>query len=159
MPVKPETRFYRRVNNRLPPEIHYQKIGSASENGTADIWYSGYRSDAWVEYKWEPKLSRGGVDPLKLLRPLQSLWINRRYREGRQVLVIIGTPEGCAILENGAWNARVPVEVFRHSMSDVSAFLSEKLHDASAVLEQGGSGHQSDISNFNDSSPDHGNSV
>lgn len=135
MPQKSETRFYTKVNKPLPVGLHYQKFGAGSMNGTVDHWYSGNKADGWVEYKFLPVLSRDGVDPLKHLSPLQALWVNRRHREGRDVLVIIGSPEGCAILENGAWNARVSVEDFRYSISAVSAFLSERYHDASACTE------------------------
>ena len=136
MAVKPETRFYRRVNLKLTPDLHRQKITSMYGNGTPDFWYSGFKADGWVEYKWEPKLSRNGVDPLKFLSSLQALWINRRRREGRLVFVIIGSPQGCAILKDGSWNMRVPVEEFRYTISDVSDFLTETFHDFSAFSEQ-----------------------
>lgn len=158
MPVKPETRFYRRVNEKLPHEIHRQKISSLYGNGTPDFWYSGAK-DGWVEFKWLIKLSRNGVDPLKLLSPLQALWINRRYREGRLILVIIGSPKGCSILENGAWNARVAVEDFRYSISEVSAVLTETFNVPSEISEQSGSGNKSDVSHPHDIPADCRNDV
>lgn len=159
MPVKPETRFYRRVNEKLPREIHRQKISSLYGNGTPDFWYSGDKGDAWVEYKWEPKLSRNGVDPTKLLTPLQRKWINDRLREGRSVLVIIGSPQGCAVLQNGAWNNRVPVEYFRYTITDLSVVLIRILHDLSAVLKQGGICYESNVSNPHNDAADSGSSV
>jgi hypothetical protein len=133
MPTKPETLFYRRVNKPLPHDLHFQKIGAASENGTADFWYSGNKADGWIEFKWEPRIPAIGVDPLKLLSALQALWINRRYKEGRYVAVIIGTPAGCVVLENGAWNNRVSAEQFVLTSSEVSDFLSGKFYDAHNV--------------------------
>lgn len=134
MPVKPETRFYRRVNEKLIKDVHRQKVSSLYGNGTPDFWYSGFKADAWVEYKWLAKLSRNGVDPVKLLSPLQRHWLNKRHEERRLILVIIGSPQGCAILENGEWNERVPVEEFRYTTSDLTDYLIERLHDSAAVL-------------------------
>jgi len=150
MPVKPETRFYSKVNAKLHPDVHRQKITSIYGNGTPDFWYSGTKADGWVEYKWVSSLSRNGVDPLKLLSPLQALWINRRCSEGRLVLVVIGSSEGCAILESGAWNVRVEKQTFSHSISAVSAILTGKFHDPSAVSESSGSGNESDVQNSDD---------
>ena len=158
MPVKPETRFYRRVNNHVPHEIYRQKISALYSNGTPDFWYSGLK-DGWVEFKWQPKLSRNGVDPLKLLSPLQALWINRRFCEGRLVLVVIGTPVGCVILENGAWNRRVAAEEFCYSVSAVSAVLTEKFHVPSEILEQGSGSYKSDVQNPHDIATDSGHDV
>lgn len=146
MPVKPESRFYRRVNEGVTREIYRQKVGSLYTNGTPDFWYSGLKGDGWVEFKWLNKLSRNGIDPTKLLSPLQLLWINSRYCEGRCVMVIVGSPQGCAIIEDRAWNARVPALAFRYSISDVSAVLTRKFHDVSEVSRQSGTGNESDLS-------------
>ena len=159
MPVKPETRFYRRVNNFVPPEIHRQKISSLYANGTADFWYSGFKADGWVEYKWIPTLSRNGVDPLKLLSSLQALWINRRYREGRYVFVVVGSPQGCAILLHGAWNNRVLVEDFRFTISEVSDFVTGAFYDVSEVLKQSSTGYKFDIQNSHDVLIDRGHRI
>ena len=159
MPVKPETKFYRRVNEKLPPEVHRQKITSLYGNGTPDFWYSGSKGDAWVEYKWEPKLSRNGVDPVKLLSALQRKWLNDRHREGRSVLLVIGSPQGCAVLSNGAWNERVPVEEFRYAPSEVSVLLTGKLHAFSEISGQSRSSDQSDVSHFGDDIADRRNGV
>lgn len=141
VPVKPETRFYRRVNAKLTLDVHRQKISSLYGNGTADFWYSGFKADAWIEYKWLERLSRNGVDPTKLLSSLQLHWINNRYKEGRIVYVVIGSPQGCAILEDGAWNASAPVSAFRYTISDVADFISERLHDSDSASRARGSSH------------------
>jgi hypothetical protein len=152
--TKPETLFYRRVNDKLTHAVHRQKITSLYGNGTPDFWYSGQRCDGWVEYKWVSSLPKHGVDPTKLLSSLQLKWINDRTREGRYCMVIIGSPAGCAILEDGAWNTRIPVNLFRYSASDVSAVLTERFHDVSAAFGAHGFGDQSDVSNSNDLATD-----
>jgi hypothetical protein len=155
VPAKPETGFYRRVNAGIPKVVHRQKITSLFGNGTPDFWYSGYKADAWVEYKWVASLSRNGVDPLKLLSALQVHWINCRYAEGRLVLVVIGSPEGCVILDSGKWNHRVAKEEFRYSPSEVSALLLDRLHDCtSAVPVESGISNKSNVSHHDHVSAD-----
>jgi hypothetical protein len=154
VPTKPETLFYRRVNKPLPRDMHFQKFGAAAENGTPDFWYSGNKADMWVEYKWVAKVPLTGVDPAKLMTALQRKWANDRSREGRSVVIIVGSPQGCAILTDGAWNVRVPMEDFRYADSAVSAFLTEKLHDFSAISGQSGSCDKFDVSYFNDDDVD-----
>lgn len=158
MPIKPETTFYRRINANIPFAIHRQRVTSVSTNGTPDFWYSGMR-DGWVEYKWEAKLSRNGVDPLKLLRPLQLRWINSRYREGRLVLVVVGSPQGCAILEHEAWNKHVLHSAFRYAASEVSVVLTEKFNVPSESVEQGRISDESGLSNPHDFSFNRGDSL
>jgi hypothetical protein len=159
MAVKPESRFYRRVNDKLPQGIHYQKIGSASENGTPDFWYSGSKADAWVEYKWLLSVPRIGCDVTKELSALQRRWLNLRMQEGRLVIVIVGSPQGCAVLFNGAWNARVPLEEFRYAPSEVSALLTETIHALSEIAGQSCNGDQPDISDSGNDATHRGNRV
>jgi len=72
--------------------------------GTADVWYSGYLDDLWVEWKYLSKLpKKAPVRINKLLSPLQLQWLNGRHGEGRNVVVILGTPLGAWVYEDTAW--------------------------------------------------------
>lgn len=118
MSVKPENTFIDSINNLLPiakraksakarasrPDVllHYEKMNNPYRSGTADSWYSGPGGDVWVEYKFLPRTpQRGLVKPCELLSPLQFEWLTGRYAEGRNVGVIIGCPDGGALLRPG----------------------------------------------------------
>ena len=103
---KPETRYYTAVHKLLPPirELHREKMHNIYRGGTADVWYSGNLDDLWVEYKWLAKLPvKAFVRLEKELTPLQQQWLEVRHEEGRNVAVILGTPEGAWICEGVAW--------------------------------------------------------
>ncbi len=101
---KPETRFYTAVHKLLPREIHREKMHNIYRGGTADVWYSGNLDDLWVEYKWLTVLPKAALIRLdRELSPLQQRWLQGRHEEGRNVAVIIGTPEGAWILEGVSW--------------------------------------------------------
>ncbi|RLA51611.1 MAG: hypothetical protein DRR42_09845 [Gammaproteobacteria bacterium] len=82
--------------------------------GTADVWYSGNLDDLWVEYKWIAKLPKKAFVRLdKLLSPLQQRWLEGRHEEGRNIVVILGTPEGAWVLEGAAWKEPINPEAIR----------------------------------------------
>ncbi len=67
----------------------------------------------WIEYKWIPKPPVrvdldlvGGKDPW--ISKLQQDWLTDRYNEGRNVGVIVGTPQGGLVFPNNTWIAPVP---------------------------------------------------
>lgn len=81
-------------------------------SGTADWWYSGSKADQWVEYKFLPKLPvRALIVPD--LSELQKDWLDGRYREGRNVVVIVGCPEGGVIYEDRSWLEALNVEEYK----------------------------------------------
>lgn len=124
--LKRETLFYRRVNKRLPAEIHSEKMTNPYRGGTADFWYSGYKADLWAEYKW---FVRAPVRSARVgLQTLQELWLNDACRKGRNVCVIIGSPQGCAILRDGAWMHNISREEFKYSEQDVTAWIIGQVH-------------------------------
>jgi hypothetical protein len=145
MPIKPESKFIHRVHRKLGEKPHRQKMGTVMMNGTPDYWYSGDAADLWVEYKWVDSIPAHGVNPLKLLSALQALWINRRYAEGRKVVVIIGSPTYCAILEHGAWNDTVPKDQFQYSELDIANWIFVSTHAPSAFSSQDCNGNKSDV--------------
>jgi hypothetical protein len=113
---KPETRFYTAVHKLLPPEreLHREKNHNIYRGGTADVWYSGTLDDLWVEYKWLTKLPvRVPVRLYKELSELQLQWLHGRYEEGRNVVVILGTPEGAWIAENLDWERDIDPATIR----------------------------------------------
>ncbi len=131
MSVKPETTFISGIHKHLPPvkAFHREKMNNPYSSGTADVWYSANR-DLWVEYKFIPKLPVRV--PVKIgLSPLQRDWLERRYREGRNVWVIVGHPAGGVILKDLRWNDQLLTEVFlKHSV--------DRKQLAQAILENCG---------------------
>lgn len=115
MARKPENTFVDGVHNYLAPkpELHREKMSNPYSSGTADWWYSGDKNDLWVEYKYVPRIpQRVNIRPLELLTPLQAKWLDGRYKEGRNVAVIIGCPSGGVVLRGHAWTCEISPEVF-----------------------------------------------
>jgi hypothetical protein len=101
--AKPETTFYRSVH-KLLPEVYKEKMYNPLRGGTPDVWYSGNANDLWVEYKWLAKVpKKAPIRMYKLLSPLQLMWLERRQKEGRNVAVVLGTPEGAWIFQSQSW--------------------------------------------------------
>jgi hypothetical protein len=50
------------------------------------------------------------------LSDLQKEWLNKRYQEGRQVAVIVGSPEGGVMLSDLAWETPVKPDYFRSQL-------------------------------------------
>lgn len=117
MSTKPETNFYESLHRRIKkhePKIHVEKMYNPYRGGTWDVWYSGYGSDLWVEYKWLPKIP---VRPTTLVVPglsaLQLEWGAGRYTEGRNLAVILGCPEGGVVYQDTAWEEELEASTFR----------------------------------------------
>ena len=113
MSAKPETRYYTAIHRLLPKELHREKMANPYRGGTADVWYSGTADDLWVEYKYlarVPKKASIWMD--RMLSPLQLLWLRERYREGRNVVVILGTPAGGIVFERCLWEKELTPEEF-----------------------------------------------
>jgi hypothetical protein len=110
----PETRFYTAVHKLLPRTIYREKMANPYSGGTADVWYSGNFDDLWAEYKWIPTLPKQAPVCLdKLLSSLQQRWLAGRHEEGRNVVVILGTPEGAWVFEGTSWTIPLPPDVIR----------------------------------------------
>ena len=97
MSSKPESSFTRGVHKYLPPRLHFEKMNNPYSSGTPDVYYSGTRADLWVEYKFLPKLAVRATNKIELSE-LQRLWLDSRHKEGRNVAVIVGCPDGGVIL-------------------------------------------------------------
>jgi hypothetical protein len=101
--AKPEGTFTRAVHKHLPGDVYFVKNNNPYTGGLPDCWYSAKRADLWVEYKFVPKVP-AKADIVPNLSALQSEWLRNRHREGRNVAVIVGCPEGGVILRNLKWD-------------------------------------------------------
>lgn len=111
MSSQPETRYYRAVHALLPKALHREKMANPYRGGTADVWYSGTLDDLWVEYKYLNKVpQRAPIWVNKMLSPLQLDWLGRRHDEGRNVVVILGTPIGGFVFQRRDWEQSLSVE-------------------------------------------------
>lgn len=111
MPTKPETRFTESIHDQLPNKRQFYRLKNdhGHTSGVADWWYSGSAIDLWVEYKWVELLKRPeGVLDLGIT-DLQLDWLNERYKERRNVCVIVGHKFGRqkfgAVFVNSAWRS------------------------------------------------------
>lgn len=119
MSRKPESTFIASVHRHLPPELHREKMCNPYSSGTADVWYSGNHADLWVEYKFIQKLpAKPGTLIVPELSALQADWLDGRNDEGRNVILIVGCPEGGVIYIEGNWHKTYSTEQFRKMIRD-----------------------------------------
>jgi hypothetical protein len=105
------------VHKHLPKEIYREKMHNPYRGGTPDVWYSGPKTDMWIEYKWQ-KVPKSGV-LVPELSALQSDWLIRRTAEGRKCYVIVGTPDGAHVLTRPlAWTKGAKVNPLFRGLSD-----------------------------------------
>ncbi len=121
-----EAGFTSSINKKLPKYIHSWKINCRYANGVPDAWYSADKADLWVEYKFLKKLPKKSVKPN--LSALQSKWLKDRQSEGRDVLVIVGSPEGCIVYENGEWDNHKPVTTLIPKTEVVKLIINKVSH-------------------------------
>jgi hypothetical protein len=110
MSSKPEANFVRSVNKLLPVGIYHEGMSNPYRGGTPDRWYDGPKNDLWVEFKWFASLPPRIIPNLS---PLQKAWLERAHRNGRNVAVILGSPDGCYIYTNMAWLQVIPRETYK----------------------------------------------
>lgn len=129
--AKPETKFIGRVHAKLPNNIYHMKNSNPYTGGIPDVWYSGPRTDLWVEYKWLPKKPvTAVVDPLNLLSALQAKWLNERANQGRNVAVIIGCPGGGVVLTDYEWKDELNAQEFNsliESDADLAKWVAKQV--------------------------------
>lgn len=107
MASKPETVFLNSVRSKLPRGLYNMKTNNPFVSGIPDLWVSGGKADLWSEAKWfvkTPKasfnLTAGKKPPLSVL---QQAWLRDRYNEGRNISVMIGSPDGVRLLLDLEW--------------------------------------------------------
>lgn len=99
--TKPENRFISGLHRKIPT-VYAEKMNNPWRSGTADVWYSGQTGDLWVEYKFIEHVPNS-KKILPALTPRQQKWLNDRCDEGRNVAVVLGTPDGGVIYRNKEW--------------------------------------------------------
>lgn len=91
-----EHTFIRSIHRLLPHWLYAWKINDNFQGGVADAYYSGKMADCWVEYKYVPALPKRPGTLVKIeTSPQQKDWLHRRYLEGRNVFLVVGSPDGC----------------------------------------------------------------
>lgn len=83
--------------------------------GVPDCYYSGPRGDLWIEYKYVAKLPVKVPVPVDLSK-LQRHWLEGRHAEGRNVAVVVGSPEGAIVLRVQQLDMEVTANDFRKRM-------------------------------------------
>jgi hypothetical protein len=155
---KPETRFYTAVHKLLPRSVHREKMHNVYRGGTADVWYSGAAGDLWVEYKWLASLPKKAfVRPEKLLSPLQQQWLKGRHEEGRNIVVILGTPEGAWLFEGTAWKAPLdPAAIRTHGLTkqNVAEYIYRRTTNSDVLASSRHTGNRTDLSSPTDDNDD-----
>lgn len=129
MSSKPESSFIRGVHKYLPPGLHFEKMNNPYSSGTPDVYYSGPQGDLWVEYKFLPALAVRANNKVNLSE-LQRMWLHGRHKEGRNVAVIVGCPDGGTVLR-----APFPREI---STPDIQRELLTRKQLAEWILTQTG---------------------
>jgi hypothetical protein len=110
--TQPENSFRAGVHKHLPPELHHEKMHNPYRGGTADDWYSGPKSDLWVEYKFEKLPARDETIVPIDLSELQKKWLAGRRAEGRNVHVIVGCAKGGVVFSNLEWLTPLTLKQF-----------------------------------------------
>ena len=96
-----ERDYKAKLRLHLKPHCYIQSMSSMGTNGTPDLWVSGPNGDLWIEVKYNDK-TQCGIKPK--LSALQLKWLTDRHKEGRNVMVIIGTsPSEGIICKDQTW--------------------------------------------------------
>lgn len=101
---KPESTFIGGVHKHLPRSLYRIKNNNLYNSGQPDCWYSGNKSDLWVEYKFVVVPKRGDTSVALTLSELQRHWLLARHSEGRNVGVIVGCKSGGVWLPGTTWD-------------------------------------------------------
>lgn len=102
-----ESQFISAVNKLLPPTVYKWKIHDTYTGGIPDTYYSGDKTDLWVEYKLLRNVPKKHTPNLS---PLQIKWLREQYNRGRNVAVVIGVQGGkCLLLQDLQWEGQVDV--------------------------------------------------
>lgn len=99
--------FVQAVHRRLPPAVYKLKLNVRYNNGVPDAWYSGPAGDVWVEYKYRKDTPKRAFTVS--LSKLQLNWLTAREAEGRNVVVVVGSPGGALILRPSQCQDKIQV--------------------------------------------------
>ena len=93
MAKKPETTFSKGVNRHLPGEVYAEKTNNPFRGGIPDYYYEGNCGILWAEYKyWTTVPALIVVE--KIVTPRQWVWLERSYKNGINVCIIVGYKQG-----------------------------------------------------------------
>ena len=113
MATKPETTYTRGVHKHL--QSYYEKTNNPFRSGTADVWYSGALGDLWIEYKFIERIPKNS-EILPEVTQRQAQWLSNRYIEGRNIAVVLGSPEGGVVYHGTGWLDPITPAEFRKRM-------------------------------------------
>lgn len=114
MANKPETTYIKGVHKHLT-QSYYEKTNNPFRSGTPDVWYSGNLGELWVEYKFIERIPKN-AKILPEVSPRQAQWLSNRYVEGRNIAVVLGSPEGGVVYHGTGWLDSITPEEFRERM-------------------------------------------
>lgn len=127
----PENRFIASIHRLLPADLYHMKNHNSYVGGPADVWYSGKRGDLWIEYKYVKNLPRV-IDLMDLkksycLSALQQEWLRNRFREGRNVTVVLGYEKGGIVFTSLEWESRwdYPGDKETESRLEIATWIAE----------------------------------
>lgn len=130
-----ESSFIKSIHIKLPRSIYKWKINDSLTNGVADAYYSAKGGDLWVEYKYIPTLPKRESTLIKTcLTEQQALWLNARSVEGRSVALVIGSPDGCLILDT-AFNRTFTKDEFIRTAKPLQSVIDYIKIKTEGVLE------------------------
>ena len=95
-----EHSFIRSVHRLLPKDVYRWKINDNFAGGVPDAYYSGPKGDVWIEYKYV-KLPKKDHSEVRFGASAQQiLWLCERKKEGRNVLLVVGSDEGVVVFDS-----------------------------------------------------------
>lgn len=111
-----ENGFWASLRKKIAGRLYAYKVNDRITAGIPDVWLSGEAGDLWMELKYDNKLPvRVPIDPKDTNRYLslrQQDWLQSRYAEGRNVCVVIGSPEGHVVFPGVSWMYPITREEF-----------------------------------------------
>lgn len=110
-----ESQYTSSVSGLLPEDVYALKLSLPYTAGVPDSYYSGIGGDNWIEWKYLKSVPRtvdlvSGNKPI--ITKLQQQWLERRHDEGRNVGVIVGSPNGGVIYPGLSWQQVLTREEF-----------------------------------------------
>lgn len=110
-----ESGYLTSLRKALKGRVYYLKNTHAYSSGVADVWLSGSRLDFWVEAKYAQKLPPvlNLTDTRYWCSALQQDWLVNRHKEGRNVGVLCGSPNGAVWFPGLSWQIPMAREEFK----------------------------------------------
>ncbi len=124
----PENTFIQSVHRHLPAQLYRMKNNNQYNSGIPDVWYSGRKSELWVEFKYLAVPKRPYTLIKINLSELQKNWLRNRHAEGRQVAVVVGCTEGGVYFDGLSWDQDYTANDFRRLIEPRDA-LAKKIQE------------------------------